>query len=306
MTKSRLLRRVLPFIAVTAVGLSACGGSSPLASANDAFRVNDSRYSLTSFEALIEELVASQQLSDSNSGEPTKEDIIGVMRTLIQFEAYKQYLAANDLSETSADRKKVEDAAAADESFSNYSPELQKLLIDLSVANATMSAFKAFSSDQLKKLYNDSPASTGALCLSHILVKTEDQALAVLKDIAGGKSFESVAKAKSTDPGSAANGGALANEDEPCAQLDFFQSQFDGDFMRGAVEAKAGVPTGPIKTQFGFHIILNRPYDDIKDSLKKATAEQPGATNLAGFMTSADISINSKYGVWNNALANVQ
>jgi hypothetical protein len=75
--------------------------------------------------------------------------------------------------------------------------------------------------------------------------------------------------------------------------------------MKGAVAAKAGVPTGPVKTQFGYHIILNHAYDDIKESLANVAADKPSMSNLVGYMAVADISVNSTYGVWNGAMATI-
>lgn len=306
MTKSPRLYRILAAITVSALALSACGGSSPVASANDAFVVNGTAYSLDTFETLIDDLVSNNQLGASGSNKATKADVISVMRTLIRFEAYKKYLEDNNMKESPADRSKVEQDAAADETFSSLPQYLQDLLIDLSVAQATMSKFKAYSASELKTLYNQSPASTGVMCLSHILLKTEDDAKAVLKELAGGAKFEDVAKKKSIEPAAKESGGALQSGDEPCTDITFFQQQFDSDFMVGAVDAKAGVPTGPIKTQFGYHIILNQPYDVIKDSLARVATERPSVSNLAGYTATADISVNSKYGVWNGAMAAIQ
>lgn len=304
--KTPLTRRIVAAVALATVALSSCGGASPVASANDAFVVNGVSYSLDTFETILADLVDNQQLEVSANGKPSKEDAISVMRTLIRYEVYKQYLAEFGLEEDATDRSKVEQQAAADEQFGALPEYLQELLVNLSVAQATMAKFEAHSSATLKKLYNESPASTGVMCLSHILVKTEDEANAVLKELADGADFAAVAKKKSIEPGAAETGGALATNDEPCTDITFFQQQFDSDFMVGAVAAKAGVPSGPVKTQFGFHIILNRSYDDIKASLEKVAAEKPSTTNLTGYMAVADISVNSTYGAWNGAMATVQ
>jgi parvulin-like peptidyl-prolyl isomerase len=73
--------------------------------------------------------------------------------------------------------------------------------------------------------------------------------------------------------------------------------------MAGAVAAKMGVPTGPVKSQFGYHIILNNKYSEVKDSLIATVNGNAGSNLLAGYMTTAKISVNSSYGVWNSAIA---
>lgn len=305
MTKSSFSRRVLAIVATSAIVLSACGGNSPVASANDAFVVNGTSFSLDTFETLLSDLVENKQLNAAANGQPGKEDAISVMRTLLRYEAYKKYLDENGLSEDPADRASIEKEALGSEGFDALPDYLQELLINLNVAQATMEKFKAYTASQLKELYNESPASTGVLCMSHILLKTEDAAKDVLKELNDGAKFAELAKKRSIEPAAKQSGGSLSSDDEPCTDLSFFQQQFDADFMKGAVEAKAGVPTGPVKTQFGYHIILNHPYDDIKDSLVKVAAAKPSESNMVGYMATADISVNSKYGVWNGAMSTI-
>ena len=305
MTKSSLSRRALSLVAASAIALSACGGNSPVASSNDAFVVNGVSYSVDSFETLLTDLVKNQQLEAGSNGQASKQDAISVMRTLLRYEAYKQYLADNNIEETSADRSKVEEQATSSEGFSSFPQYLQDLLINLNVAQLTMEKFKAYSASTLEELYDDSPASTGVMCMSHILLKTEKDARDVLKELQDGTDFAELAKKRSIEPAAKQSGGSLAADDEPCTDLSFFQQQFDGDFMKGAVAAKAGVPTGPVKTQFGYHIILNHPFSEIKESLIKVAGTKPSVSNLAGYLATVDVSINPTYGVWNGAMSTI-
>lgn len=305
MTKSTLSRRALAFVAASALALSACGGNSPVASANDAFVVNGTSYSLDSFETLLSDLVKNQQLEASSNGQASKKDAVSVMRTLLRYEAYKQYLVENKLTESTADRTKVEQQATGSEGFSSLPKYLQDLLVNLNVAQVTMEKFKAYSPEKLKELYNESPASTGVLCMSHILLKTEKDARSVLKELSDGANFEDVAKKRSIEPAAKQTGGLLSADDGKCTDLSYFQQQFDPDFMKGAVAAQPGVPTGPVKTQFGYHIILNHAYDDIKDSLALIASAKPSVSNMVGYLATADISVNPTYGVWNGAMATI-
>lgn len=82
---------------------------------------------------------------------------------------------------------------------------------------------------------------------AHILVATEDEAKAVLADIAAGKDFAAIAKEKSTDPGSKENGGDLGF---------FTKGQMVPEFETEAFALPVGeVSKTPVKTQFGFHVI---------------------------------------------------
>ncbi len=80
---------------------------------------------------------------------------------------------------------------------------------------------------------------------SHILVKTEEDAKAVLNDLAAGKSFEDLAKERSQDS-SAKKGGDLGY---------FTKGQMVPEFEEAAWKLEAGQVSGVVKTQFGYHVI---------------------------------------------------
>lgn len=86
------------------------------------------------------------------------------------------------------------------------------------------------------------PKKTNA---SHILVKTEQDAKVILYDVTHGKSFEEVAKEKSLCP-SGKKGGNLGW---------FGRGMMVKEFENACFKAKKGDIIGPVKTQFGYHII---------------------------------------------------
>ncbi len=80
----------------------------------------------------------------------------------------------------------------------------------------------------------------------HILVKTEAEAFAIIKDLQSGVDFAETAKAKSTGP-SGRQGGDLGY---------FPYGQMVPPFSAAAFALKPGeITTTPVKTQFGYHII---------------------------------------------------
>lgn len=103
---------------------------------------------------------------------------------------------------------------------------------------------------------------------AHILVATEEEAKALKDEIAGGADFAELAKAKSTDTGSGANGGDLGW---------FGLGMMVKPFEDAVVAAKVGEVTGPVKTDFGYHLILvsetriaEKPtLDSLRDELAK-------------------------------------
>ncbi|MEE9525138.1 MAG: peptidylprolyl isomerase [Candidatus Woesearchaeota archaeon] len=80
---------------------------------------------------------------------------------------------------------------------------------------------------------------------SHILVKDETEANAIAFDVKRGEDFESIAKEKSQCP-SGKNGGNLGW---------FGRNQMVKEFETACFNASKGDIIGPVKTQFGWHII---------------------------------------------------
>ena len=102
----------------------------------------------------------------------------------------------------------------------------------------------------LKAAYDKAVASMPKVTeyhASHILVKTEAEANKIKDEIAAGKmTFAEAAKKDSTD-GSAKNGGDLGW---------FGPGTMVKPFEDAVMKAKVGEVTGPVKTQFGWHLIL--------------------------------------------------
>lgn len=108
--------------------------------------------------------------------------------------------------------------------------------------------------------------------LAHILVATEDEAKNIKSQLDKGAKFEDLAKKYGTD-GTKDKGGDLGF-------IEYETKDYDADFMKAAKALKEGEISGPVKTQFGYHIIratelrtepkvteLRAVKDDIKDFL---------------------------------------
>lgn len=101
---------------------------------------------------------------------------------------------------------------------------------------------------------------------AHILVDSEEKANELKTQLDGGADFAELAKANSTDTGSGANGGDLGW---------FGLGMMVKPFEEAVVAAEIGKVAGPIKTDFGFHLILvnetrvaaQPTLDDLRDEL---------------------------------------
>ncbi|MCY7861449.1 peptidylprolyl isomerase [Bacillus haynesii] len=120
--------------------------------------------------------------------------------------------------------------------------------------------------DDVKEYYD---GLKGKIHLSHILVKEKKTAEEVEKKLKKGEKFEDLAKEYSTD-GTAEKGGDLGwvGKDD----------NMDKDFVKAAFALKTGEVSGPVKSQFGYHIIKKDEergkYEDMKKELKKEVQEQ--------------------------------
>jgi peptidyl-prolyl cis-trans isomerase C len=96
----------------------------------------------------------------------------------------------------------------------------------------------------------------------HILVKTKEEAEKLIAELDSGKDFTELAKANSTDPSAAQNGGDLGF---------FGKGQMVPEFEAAVFAMKDGEFTKtPVQTQFGFHVIKrveerNVPAPEFKD-----------------------------------------
>ncbi len=81
---------------------------------------------------------------------------------------------------------------------------------------------------------------------SHILVKTEDEAKDIAKQIQAGADFATVADQKSIDPSAKTNHGDLGY---------FAKGQMVPEFEQAAFALQKGQVSGIVKTQFGYHVI---------------------------------------------------
>lgn len=101
---------------------------------------------------------------------------------------------------------------------------------------------------------------------AHILVETEEKANDLKKQLDGGADFAALAKANSTDTGSGANGGDLGW---------FGLGAMVKPFEDAVVAAEVSKVAGPIKSDFGWHLILVKEtraatqptLDDLRDEL---------------------------------------
>jgi len=140
---------------------------------------------------------------------------------------------------------------------------MKKVLSDVEVTEEEARAFYAENPQHFRK--------SETVSAKHILVADEDSCKAVLASIENGeKSFEDAAKECSTCP-SGSKGGDLGS---------FGKGQMVKEFEDAAFSAEIGKVVGPVKTQFGYHLIKVEAKTEASVASFEEVAEQIGV-NLA-------------------------
>lgn len=160
-----------------------------------------------------------------------------------------------------------------------FKAELARLKEELLVNYAVNKAVETVrvSDEETKKFFDENPdqfKGSETANASHILVADEATAKDLLAKIQAGEiSFEDAAKEYSSCP-SSAEGGCLG---------DFGRGQMVPEFDEACFTMEVGTLTGPVQTQFGYHLIkLNArseaepiPYESVKEQIRaKLTAEK--------------------------------
>ena len=123
----------------------------------------------------------------------------------------------------------------------------------------------------------------------HILVATEDEAKAIIADLKKGAAFDKLAKEKSTDKASGAEGGDLGW---------FKKSDMVKEFADAAFALKKGELTEtPVKTQFGYHVIKLEDrrkapppaFEELADQLREEMSREAVTAQLDQLRSGAKI-----------------
>ena len=117
------------------------------------------------------------------------------------------------------------------------------------VAEARYRSRLAVSRAALKALWLLSPEyrHPTLYCARHLLVPTREEAEEARLRLARGEAFAEVARAVSQDPGSKEEGGDLG-----CAP----EGTYVPAFEEALVRLRPGEVSGPVRTEFGYHLIL--------------------------------------------------
>lgn len=146
---------------------------------------------------------------------------------------------------------------------------------------------------EIKEAYD---AKKPEIKASHILVKTEDEAKDIKKQLDKGADFAKLAEKYSTDTGSAAKGGDLGY---------FGVGMMVEPFETAAYKLKLNEISDPVQSEHGYHIIKltgkkeKESFDKLKDSIKEELIEEKLTANFISeavtkILDKADIKVKDK------------
>jgi peptidyl-prolyl cis-trans isomerase C len=200
------------------------------------------------------------------------------------------------LTQQAVDNRILADAAKA--AGMEKDPEVKKqlaLIQDELIKRAFLSreVEKQVTDEDVRKVYDEQVASfvpEDEIHARHILLKTEDEAKAVISKLEGGADFAELAKSESTGP-SGVSGGDLGF---------FTKDAMVPEFAEAAFAMKPGeISKAPVQTQFGWHVIkveetrkTEAPsFEDSKEQLRQQMAQAAMVNVMDGLRKKAKIEI---------------
>jgi peptidyl-prolyl cis-trans isomerase C len=147
-------------------------------------------------------------------------------------------------------------------------------------------ALRASYDDKVKEL-----ATVEEVHAQHILVAAEADAKAIIESLQGGADFATLAKEKSTDKGSGANGGELGW---------FTADVMVKEFSDAAFAMKPGETSAqPVKSQFGWHVIKvterrnKQPptFDELRPEIQADLSEAAIQEVVSALRKAADVKV---------------
>ena len=226
------------------------------------------------------------------------------LSTLIRQQAIDQLFKARKLKVTAAQRaqaaKDVVNTFPTPEIYPGFDSKFRDTLIDRQArSERVFESYSDTSEAAAKDFYEankDKFACASGKNVAHILVTSQAAAQDVLNQVKGGASFATLAQAKSTDTGSAPQGGLLG-----CLA----PKEFVPEFQAAADAAPFDTAIGPIKTQYGYHVILvthaKTTYDAVRTQVQQALAQNSqlaAQTAIDKLLKSFKVHLDSRFGTW--------
>jgi len=293
---------------------------------NTAAVVNGSRVSQKQLQAEVPIIRASQQGQSLSAEEVNRQALIAAIENELFLEVAKQrniIPTAAEIDKRLQDlRAQFQDEATFQQQVKAAGYTLATLRSDFLFNNLiTQSLQKQLAppvtDEEVQQVYDVQKQQFRQVMVEHILfqvgtTKTDAQALqqakAALAELKAGANFATVAKRVSDDTGSKANGGKIDQ------WLTVSDPNLDQAFANAAWAAPIGKLTGPVRSAFGYHIIVTlkkrfQPLSEVATQIRANLETQVGTRAITDFITTlikkAKIIVNPRYGDWDAATQSI-
>ena len=149
--------------------------------------------------------------------------------------------------------------------------------------------------ETLQEAYDAQRETFTTVEVAHILLADEAEAEEIADSVTP-ETFERVARRVSIDPSAADNGGDLGSY----SRADF-ASQFDTDFVAGALALEAGEISQPVQSQFGWHVIYMvereiEPFEDVRERLRASQVIPVFEAWVLEQIEATNVEVNPRFG----------
>jgi foldase protein PrsA len=305
MTPPSLRLRAIALALVAGLALTACRASEPAAATVDGERITDQQ---VAFDATLFRFLGA--LRQTPCGTPAAGETRSsacarfTLSNVIQEDLVKHYATQHDVT---VDPATVTQAIAQLESGlggpdvldgqlhahgltrADLTALARRLLLFNQVQGALATA--QLTDAALHAAYDQQRVSLTQIHAKHILVATQAEAEKIDNEVTP-TNFAKLAQRFSIDTTSAANGGDLGT---------VAAATLDPTFANAALALRPGEISQPVQTQFGWHIIelvsvTVVPFEQAKSQLIDQQSQQIFNVWLAGALSTAEITVNPKYG----------
>ncbi|MDK1010581.1 MAG: peptidylprolyl isomerase [Actinomycetota bacterium] len=289
------MRRILGMVAAISIVAAACSTGDEVVASVNGVDLNRSRVEIlipesagetvpsefSRFLTVVIQWEAVAQAAESDFGiEPTEQEID------VRLEEFVAGLADDTTLEAYL--------ASVNASVAGIREFARQLVIQDGIESRLAGAADPISDDMITDELVNARLDWTVVCASHILVETVEDAEAVIVRLDGGEAFATVAGEVSLDPGSASDGGDLGCNSP---------SGFVDSFAAATMVAEIDVPTAPVESDFGFHIILVSQREEATQELVREALEIDALAAavddwFVAVIASAEVSVDEAIGVW--------
>ena len=333
-TRNISIAAILLALVISLVGTS-CSAVNPTALTVDNWTLSDSEFQsqLEAFAKVYSTSGGASELKSTDGNSWATSYTAAFLNDQLNLQLAQVGVDERGLTVTDADRASAKSLleqnftnGAGSSVFGELPKSYQQTLIDGVAAQNVLGAAvvaEAQTDEGLRNLYEATKDQYQGdlVCASHLLVlagsgssnaaATDAQyatALTAIKDIQsqlkGTSNFATIAAAKSQDTGSAESGGTL-----PCSPKGTYVTEFDS----AAWNQPIGVVGEPVKTKFGYHLVLvsargKLTFEQLKDSLKQSVVDNADAivsAELVRIAATAKVSVNQRYGQFDAATGRI-